>query len=107
MRTQVSLTTLGILAGALVMGGAAHAVDCRSPVGAAEVEVCRDVVVSALDGQMQQTYAAALARTDEKGRLALQQQQSDWERQRNGCGNQLGCLRAMYPQRIDELNRFR
>ncbi len=69
--------------------------------------MCRDVVLSALDGQMQHAYAAAFARTDEKGRLALQQQQSDWERNRSGCGNQLGCLRAIYPQRINELTRFR
>lgn len=107
MRTRVSLTALGILASALVMGGAAHAVDCRSPRAAVEVEVCRDVVLSGLDGEMQQAYAAAFARADEKGRRALQQQQKIWERDRNGCGNQLGCLRAIYPQRIDELARFR
>ena len=107
MRIRSSLTALGILAGACAAVADAQAVDCRSPRAAAEVEVCRDAVLRGLDGQMQEAYAAALARTDEKGRLALQQQQSAWERDRNGCGNQVGCLRAIYPQRIDELTRFR
>lgn len=85
---------------------AGPALDCQSAHTTAELEICRHSFLSALDQQMVVAYSAVERRLDANGRRSLLIDQKQWERDRDGCGSQQGCLRALYARRMDELARL-
>lgn len=89
----------------LIPALATPALDCQSAQTTAELEICRHSFLSALDQQMVDAYAITEGRLDAYGRRSLLVDQQQWERYRDGCGSQQGCLRALYARRIDELGK--
>jgi uncharacterized protein len=78
-------------------------VDCRSATLPAELEICRLGFLSALDRQMLAAYGELRRRLAPPEQLALDASQQRWQMDRDRCGANIPCLRALYARRMDEL----
>jgi uncharacterized protein len=100
----ISLTLSGVQISTTVSAG--PAIDCTSARQMAELEICRHGFLTALDQKMAEAYGSVHDRLEPFGRRSLQADQKVWEKYRDGCGSQQGCLRALYARRMDELGKL-
>ncbi len=81
--------------------------DCSQKlVSSVEQRICKDEKLAALDRQMADAYAAALAKTAGADAQALQAAQRDFIKSRNDCWKDADvqdCVESAYPRRIAEL----
>jgi len=90
-----SLVLLGAVSTAQAAG-----FDCAKAATKVEKQVCADVALSKLDGELAAEYQAAKLRADRP--TALKAEQQAWLAKRNACKD-LACLRAAYEGRLAEL----
>jgi len=87
----------------------AQSFNCRYAKSPAEVAICQNAGLMALDRQLGQAYSEARVnmtgvRTDL--RLAeFAKDQRKWLRQRNDCRSDVACLRQNYTGRLNELEQ--
>jgi uncharacterized protein len=77
--------------------------DCRGDTNAVERAICGDSSLSARDRMLSETYYRLADTLPQPERFALRDQQRDWMRRRNACGNLVPCLANAYDQRIGQL----
>jgi uncharacterized protein YecT (DUF1311 family) len=76
--------------------------DCHKASIAAEVKVCADAKLSALDDELSLAYNSALAHASEP--QLLKRQQREWTQFRNGCDRgSPDCIEHLYVERVAEL----
>lgn len=83
---------------------AAPSFDCTAASGRFEQMVCSDTALAALDSQLADTFAQALAKADDKA--TLQAGERGWIKGRDDCwktDDAQACVREAYIQRIVEL----
>jgi uncharacterized protein len=77
--------------------------DCRTNLGAAEQTICNNTYLRQLDLAMAALYYCVVSDQSRRQYSALKNDQRDWLRERDGCGNSVRCLARAYRERIDEL----
>ena len=77
--------------------------DCRADTNAVERAICGDPALSARDRLLSETYYRLADRLPQAERTAMRDQQRDWIRRRNACGNLVQCIAQTYDQRIAQL----
>lgn len=80
--------------------------DCAKASHEAEVMVCQDDALAALDRQLAEVYAADASRLDAAGKARLRAEQLQWHRDRNECwksDDKKTCVTDQYERRIGEL----
>ena len=81
--------------------------DCAQKLASSvEQRICMDEKLAAMDRQMADAYAAALAKTAGADAQSLQAAQRDFIKRRNDCWKTTdlqGCVENAYPRRIAEL----
>jgi uncharacterized protein len=77
--------------------------DCRADTNAVERTICSDPALSARDRSLSEIYYRLADSLPQAERFALRDQQRDWIRRRNACGNLVPCLVNAYDQRIGQL----
>lgn len=77
--------------------------DCRTNHSPTEQAICGDPELGDLDSEMAQLYVQLA--NDSRGRFheRLQAEQRDWLKDRDDCGAHVGCLRAVYRDRVQVL----
>src|SRR5262245_16265490 len=78
--------------------------DCRKASKPDEITVCDSRELSQLDVQMATLYDTVLKLVGMGTRGALRDQQQGWLRSRSDCGDDRGCIAALYHARIRALN---
>ena len=99
---------LSPIAFALFVAGSAAAAagpsfDCHTDRSPTEQAICGDPELGDLDSEMARLYFQIA--NDSSGRYyrRLKRDQRDWLKDRDDCGAHVGCLRAVYRDRIREL----
>lgn len=102
-----------VIVAASVFGAVPTSVEAQSwcsgnrSFNAAEVTICRDAGLGALDEEMQDVYdSIQYGSCPAWVAAAARAQQRDWLRYRNSCGANRGCLRTIYAERIARLNEL-
>ena len=80
-------------------------ISCSRDTGQAEIIVCRESSLMALDNDMSRLYHDLQARLPRDARENLRDSQRGWIRHRNGCSD-ANCIRRAYNDRIQELNNY-
>ena len=105
---------IGAIAAAAVMSVAmtpanAASFSCMELAGrpAAELRVCQNRWLGALDERMDSWYRRALERARYFDQTAsVRSEQRDWLAARNSCGNGFFCIRRAYLKRIRDLKNY-
>jgi uncharacterized protein len=77
--------------------------DCTADTKPVEQAICSDTSLSARDRKLSESYYRLADGLSSGERMALRDQQRDWIRRRNACGNQAPCIAQAYDQRIAQL----
>lgn len=77
--------------------------NCARAGNAAERMICADYGLAALDREMARVYGNIMNRLPGGQASTLRNDQRNWIRMRNGCGNSLNCLDQSYRLRLDYL----
>ncbi len=77
--------------------------DCARAATPTEIAICTAPELGDLDTTMARLYTGLRSGAGAATRTRLRDDQRAWLRQRNACGADLGCLRAVYDRRIAEL----
>jgi uncharacterized protein len=79
--------------------------DCHTHKGLTEQVICANRELGDMDGEMSKEYFDLIndesMRSDT--RAWAKDSQRAWLRERNGCGANIDCLRAVYQRRLNEL----
>jgi uncharacterized protein len=105
--TKIALTLLaaGCLAAPLAQA-AQPSFDCGKATHEAELLICKDADLAALDRSLAELYATVLKNTPASKKGALKTEQRGWVKGRDDCwksADQHGCIKAEYQARINEL----
>lgn len=95
------------LSALLVLGcgdAGAASFDCRKASKPDETTICDSRQLSEFDVRMATLYQVILKLVPMGTRGALQDQQQAWLRSRGDCGDDHGCIAALYEARIRALN---
>jgi uncharacterized protein len=76
---------------------------CGGRLTATEAAICGNGQLSQLDNQMAGIYYQAISAVSPGLRNRLKRDQVQWLRSRNSCGGNVGCLRALYNDRINTM----
>jgi uncharacterized protein len=79
--------------------------DCKRETGDAELAICNDTLLSALDARMARLYYANFERLDGSGQRQLRATQINWLRMRGDCKAERTCLKNRYEERIEQLDK--
>ena len=103
-------TILAILAASCLAAPLAQAshpsFDCSKATHEAELLICKDADLAALDRSLAELYATVLKHIPASQQGALKTEQRGWVKGRNDCwksSDKHGCIRAEYQSRIKEL----
>ena len=103
-------TTLAILAASCLAAPLAQAshpsFDCSKATHEAELLICKDADLAALDRSLAELYATVLKHTPASQQAALKTEQRGWVKGRDDCwkaDDKHGCIKAEYQSRIKEL----
>jgi uncharacterized protein len=77
--------------------------DCATSRHLDETTICGDPSLAQLDRALDDLFATALNRLDEKQKPALRDSQRQWLRQRAACGRDVSCINRLYAQRIPQV----
>jgi uncharacterized protein len=101
-KAAASPSLVAILLGLFATDARAASFDCRKASIAAEVNVCTDAKLSALDDDLAAAYNSVLAQAPDP--QLLRRQQREWTQFRNECarGSQ-DCIERLYEERVAEL----
>jgi uncharacterized protein len=77
--------------------------ECSTNLPMAQVTVCADRALSALDVQLDDIYQRLLARVSRADADAIRAERRDWVRRRDDCDIDKACLRHVYQNAIDRL----
>lgn len=105
MRVRTALA-----AGALLFapGGAlSQDFDCTEAFLPAEMAICGDGELQALDEQLSADYSALLARAPDWAADRIRNEQRDWLRLRNDCGYDPQCVAGTYRSRMMDFGAWR
>ena len=105
--TKIALTLLaaGCLTAPLVQA-ANPSFDCSKATHEAELLICKDADLAALDRSLAELYATVLKNTPASEQGALKTEQRGWVKGRDDCwkaDDKHGCIKAAYESRINEL----
>jgi uncharacterized protein len=104
MKTLNTLLLLGIGSAALGFSSLTQAAsfDCAKAATPVEKAICTDGELSGLDEEMARLYKRAMQHGDAG---EIKSGQKTWLKERNGCGNDNGCIKDQYNYRISDLAR--
>lgn len=99
---------LSSLAFILFIAGSAAALagpsfDCRTNHSPTEQAICGDPELGDLDSEMAQLYVQLANERRGGDYQRLQGEQREWLKTRDDCGAHVGCLRALYRDRVEAL----
>lgn len=77
--------------------------DCQRSTGEDERAICSNAVLSKLDNEVAQRYAAKLKSADADDQRAIRTEQRAWLSQRRACASDIGCLRSRFDERLQQL----
>ena len=103
-QTAFAVRVVTILAALAGPAGAGPSFDCHTNKSLTEQVICADAQLGDLDTEMANLYFRLA--NDSRGRdyQQLQAEQRDWLKERDSCGADVGCLRAIYRDRIEVLD---
>ena len=104
---KIVLTVIGACALLSVPAHAAQpSFDCSKASHEAELLICKDAELTALDRSLADLYNTLLKHTPASEQKRLKAEQSGWVKGRNECwkaSGQRGCIKSEYEARIREL----
>ena len=104
---KIVLTVIGACALLSVPAHAAQpSFDCSKASHEAELLICKDAELAALDRSLADLYNTLLKHTPASEQKQLKAEQSGWVKGRNQCwkaSDQRGCIKSEYETRIREL----
>jgi uncharacterized protein len=105
MRLRKMLLALAVFA---TPGGASgQAFDCAAAYLPAEMAICGDDMLAALDEELAADYAALVARAPDWAADRIRTEQEDWLRLRNDCGFDPQCVAGAYRSRMMDFGAWR
>jgi uncharacterized protein len=104
-RLCLSIATCCALAGTEVyaQGAKGPSYDCKTNRGKAEQTICNNAYLSQLDLAMAALYYCIVSDQSRRQYKSLKDDQRDFLRDRDSCGDSVRCLRKAYRDRIEEL----
>lgn len=99
----ISIIPLLVIAFTTPFHTSAAGFDCRRATQVDEKAICADRALSEKDVQMTTTYNLLKGLLLMGARGALQDEQTEWLKQRQQCGASHACLSQLYDQRIHAL----
>ena len=104
-KNAITLLAVGCLTAPLVHA-AQPSFDCSKATHEAELLICKDADLAALDRSLAELYATVLRNVPASEQKTLKAEQRGWVKGRDDCwkaSDQHGCIKAAYQSRIDEL----
>lgn len=104
LRTRLARAALLVLLTPLLpLPAAGQFLDCRTARLPSELEICRHGFLNGLDQQLLSTYHRLRDMLPPQQQKSLDESQQRWTQDRDRCGANHACLRALYARRMDEL----
>lgn len=104
------MVMLAVIGAGALLSVPAHAAqpsfNCSKASHEAELLICKDAELAALDRSLAQLYSTLLKHTPASEQKMLKAEQSGWVKGRNDCwkaSDQRGCIKSEYEARIREL----
>lgn len=82
----------------------APAYTCKDSKSASELVVCQNQELAVLDIRLNATYSGVQSRMTEAELKTFRDQQRAWVKERDKCGADSGCIKALYVSRIQQLS---
>lgn len=101
---------IAVFAGALLAaptGAVPQDFDCTESFLPAEMAVCADEELQALDEQLASEYGALMSRAPDWAADRIRNEQRDWMRLRNACGYDPPCVAGTYRSRLMDFGAWR
>jgi len=98
------LLGIGLLAPSLAVAGDYAPLDCAKARSAAERTICKSYELGQDEARMATLYAVATSLVAMGQRGEIQDQQRDWLKTREACGDHVACLGHAYAARVPRLN---
>jgi uncharacterized protein len=98
--------TVAVVAGFSLPAAAGPSFSCASASNDVEKTICASQELSDLDAQLVDIYNAVRKKVPAADQAALKESQVIWIGQRNGCGDNVGCLEDAYRGRIEALTPY-
>jgi uncharacterized protein len=80
--------------------------NCSRSTSIDEVAICSNATLSQLDRQLQSLYLGVVAGLDQRDVILLRDTQRFWLVKRGTCGQNTGCIAALYRARIPQLQEL-
>jgi uncharacterized protein len=103
MKRLSILASFAIATSVLASSADAASFNCSARLTKVEKAICSNPGLSTLDSRMSAAYFNELAVQPKAAYPAIKGEQSAFLRARNGCGANVGCLTAVYRNRIKGL----
>jgi uncharacterized protein len=104
MKTLLAFTIATCAFSALAPAANAASFRCSGRLTSTEAAICGNGQLSNLDSQMASTYFSAINAVSPALRKRLQRDQVQWLGSRNACGGSVGCLKALYNDRLNTMD---
>lgn len=82
----------------------APAYTCKDSKSASELVICQNQDLAVLDIRLNATYSGVQSRMTDAELKVLRDQQRVWVKDRDKCGADSGCIKALYVSRLQQLS---